>query len=143
MRKVFSVSSLILGILFFVVFIVAACSAYYLTAGVFVTAELAALYAGLGFLGAFAVVFRGYIFSTLFYIGCALGWATGHYVSTLEGDFAPTAGVITTFFLIGCFALVGFILEMRRLRRRRRKRMEQRQAEWLADEQRKKALLAE
>jgi len=141
-RKVFSVSSLILGITFFAVFIVAACAAYYLTAGVFVTAELAVLYAALGLLGALAVVVRGYIFAVLFYIGCALGWATGYYVSTLEGDFAPTAGVITTFFVIGCFTLVGLVVEMRRIRHRRHDRMEHRQTEWIAQEQRQSELLA-
>lgn len=143
MRKIFSIFSLILGIVFFAIFMVAACAAYYLTAGVFVTARLAVLYAGLGLLGAFSIVFRGYMFSALFYIGCALGWVTGRYVSTLEGEFAPTAGVIATFFLIGCFALVGLILEIGRLKRRRRKRAERRQAEWLAEEQRQNMLLAE
>ncbi len=143
MRKIFSVSSLILGIIFFAIFIVAACAAYYLTAGVFVTSELAILYAALGLMGALAVVFRGYIFAVLFYIGCALGWATGHYISTLEGDFAPTAGVIATFFLIGCFGLVGLLLEIGRLRRRRRRKAEQRETERQAEQQRQNELMAE
>jgi F0F1-type ATP synthase assembly protein I len=143
MRKVFSVSSLIVGIFFFVIFMVAAAAAYYLTAGVFVSANLAILYAALGLCGALAVVFHRYIFAVLFYIGCALGWATGHYIGTLSGDFAPTAGVIATFFLIGCFALIGFTLEVRRVRRSLRKKAEQKEADRLAEEQRQKAVIAE
>jgi hypothetical protein len=141
MGKVFRVSSLIVGLVFFAVFMVAACAAYYLTAGVFVTSSMAALYAALGLLGALSMVLRAYIFASLFYIGCALGWATGHYVSTLQGDFAPTAGVIATFFLIGCFGLVGFLLEVGRLRRRLRRKAEKREAERQAEKL--KLLLAE
>jgi len=141
-RKLFSVSSLILGIIFFAVFMVAAVAVYYLTAGVFVTSRVAMLYTVLGLLGALAVVLRQYIFATLFYIGCALGWASGHYVSTLEGEFTATAGVITTFFLIGCFALVGLVLEVRRLRRRLRRKAEERRLERQAEKQRQAAVPA-
>jgi len=143
MNKVFRLSSLIFGIVFFAVFMTAACVAYYMTAGVFVTANLAALYAVLGALGALAIMFRRYLFASFFYTGCALGWATGHYVSTLKGDFAPTAGVIATFFLIGAFSLVGLILEWGLFRRRSRKKAEQRQAEREAEERRQQALLAD
>lgn len=143
MNKVFRLSSLIFGIIFFAVFMTAACVAYYLTAGVFVNANLAALYAVLGALGAFAIMFRRYLFAGFFYTGCALGWLTGHYVSTLKGEFAPTAGVIATFFLIGAFSLVGLILEWGLFKRRRRKKAEQREAERQAEERRQLALIAE
>lgn len=143
MSKVFRLSSLITGIVVFAIFMAAACIAYYMTAGVFVDANLAILYAVLGALGALAMMFRRYLFSILFYIGCALGWMTGHYVSTLKGEFAPTAGVITTFFLIGAFSLVGLIAEFGLFRRRRRKKAERQEAERLAEERRQQALLEE
>ncbi|NLF35118.1 MAG: hypothetical protein GX585_04045 [Clostridiales bacterium] len=129
MRRVFSTSSLILGIVFFVLFMVAACVAYYMTAGVFVTSELAILYAVLGILGALGAVFRLFLFSGLFYAGCVLGWLTGRFVGSLEGAFAPKAGVICTFFLIGVFSLLGILLEVKRQKRRHRKRAAQRERE--------------
>lgn len=143
MNKVFRLSSLIMGILFFAIFMALACIAYYMTAGVFVDANLAVLYAVLGALGALAMMFRRYLFAVLFYVGCALGWVTGHYVSTLKGEFAPTAGVIATFFIIGAFSLVGLISEFGLFRRRRRKKAERQEAERLAEERRQQALLAE
>ncbi len=118
-----------MGILFFAIFMALACIAYYMTAGVFVDANLAVLYAVLGALGALAMMFRRYLFAVLFYVGCALGWVTGHYVSTLKGEFAPTAGVIAPFFIIGAFSLVGLISEFGLFR--------------LAEERRQQALLAE
>lgn len=139
MRKIFSVSSLILGVIFFVLFIVAACAAYYLTAGEFVSDKVAILYVALGLLGAIGVVFRAYVFAFLFYVGCALGWMTGHYVATLEGDFSDTAGVITTFFLIGVFALIGLLLQISHIKRRRRKKEKRQEAEERKEAERQEA----
>jgi len=139
MRKLCSVSSLILGIVLFAGFTAAACLAYYTTAGVFVTAQLAALYAALGLLGALAVVFRWYTFAFLFYAGCALGWAAGNYIGSLNGDFAPTAGVITASFLMCAFALVGLILEVGRQKNRMRRKAARREAERQAEQARRQA----
>lgn len=141
MRKIFSTSTLILGIIFFVLFMVAACAAYYMTAGVFVTSQIAILYAALGLLGALGVVFRFYVFSILFYIGCALGWMSGQYIASLQGDFAPQAGVISTFFMIGAFSIIGLLFEIKRQRRRLRKKAEAKEAERMAEDARKQQAL--
>ncbi len=141
MRKIFSTSTLILGIVFFVLFMVAACAAYYMTAGVFVTSQIAILYAALGLLGALGVVFRFYVFSILFYLGCALGWMSGQYIASLQGDFAPQAGIISTFFMIGAFSLIGLLFEIKRQRRHLRKKAEAREAERMAEEARKQQAL--
>lgn len=136
MKKYLNGPSILVGLVCFAVFMVAASAFYYLTAGVFVSAELATLYAVLAALGALAVVFHRFLFSIFFYIGCLLGWLSGQYVGGLEGSFAPTAGIITAFFLIAVFALIGTYLEYRHIRRgiqrararRERKQQEEREA---------------
>ena len=106
-KKSFSSATLLTGVAAFIVFLVAACAAYYMTAGVFVTAQIAAVYAVLGALGALALLFRRKLFALFFYVGCVLGWLSGNFVGGLEGDFAPTAGLICTFGLILLFAACG------------------------------------
>ncbi|NCB62930.1 MAG: hypothetical protein EOM52_04840 [Clostridia bacterium] len=140
-KKLFSGPVLLCGLLAFVLFMVAACAAYYFTAKVFVTAELAVLYAVLGLLGGLALVFRRRLFAAFFYIGCILGWLTGNFVASLEGAFAPTAGVICTFFLIAVFALIGGALEWSLWKRRRAKEIRRREKQRQEDESREKALL--
>lgn len=137
-QKSFSSATLLTGVAAFIVFLVAACAAYYMTAGVFVTAQIAAVYAVLGALGALALLFRRKLFALFFYVGCVLGWLSGHFVGGLEGDFAPTAGLICTFGLILLFAVLGSVLEWKAFRRRRRKeqaRLERQQKEDAAREE--------
>ena len=134
----FSSATLLTGVAAFIVFLVAACAAYYTTAGVFVTAQIAAVYAVLGALGALALLFRRKLFALFFYVGCVLGWLSGNFVGGLEGDFAPTAGLICTFGLILLFAVLGGVLEWKAFRRRRRKeqaRLERQQKEDAAREE--------
>lgn len=137
-KKSFRSATLLTGVVAFLVFLVAACAAYYMTAGVFVTAQIAAVYAVLGALGALALLFRRKLFALFFYVGCVLGWLSGNFVSGLEGDFAPTAGLICTFGLILLFAVLGSVLEWKAFRRRRRKeqaRLERQQKEDAAREE--------
>ena len=71
-------------------------------------------------------------------MGCVLGWLSGNFVGGLEGDFAPTAGLICTFGLILLFAVLGGVLEWKAFRRRRRKeqaRLERQQKEDAAREE--------
>ena len=79
-QKSFSSATLLTGVAAFIVFLVAACAAYYTTAGVFVTAQIAAVYAVLGALGALALLFRRKLFALFFYVGCVLGWLSGNFV---------------------------------------------------------------
>lgn len=142
-KKLINGPLLLSGLIAFVLFMVAGCAAYYLTAKVFISAELAVLYALLGLLGALALVLRRRIFAVLFYVGCALGWLTGHFVSSLEGSFAPTAGVICTFFLIAAFAVIGGALEWNLWQRKRAKDKARREQQRLEDEAREQALMDE
>lgn len=128
MRRIFSVASLIVAVVFFALFMTVACTAYYLTHGQFISSELAAIYAALGLLGALSVVLRRYLFSILFYLGCALGWGAGLWVGTLKGSFAPTAGNIASVFLICCFSLIGFTLEIKGVRKRQKVRRQEKEA---------------
>ncbi|MCI2106395.1 MAG: hypothetical protein LKK00_06685 [Intestinimonas sp.] len=129
MKKYLNGPSIFLGLICFAVFMVAACAFYYLTAGVFVSAEVAALYAALAALGGLAVIFCRFLFAIFFYIGCLLGWLSGRYIGSLEGAFAPTAGLICTFFLISVFSLIGVYLEYHRIRRSIRKSRARREQE--------------
>ena len=142
-KKSFSSATLLTGVAAFIVFLVAACAAYYMTAGVFVTAQIAAVYAVLGALGALALLFRRKLFALFFYVGCVLGWLSGNFVGGLEGDFAPTAGLICTFFLMAVFAFIGAWLEWKRFRHRRRKEKDRRERQQQEDEARERALLAQ
>lgn len=143
MKKYFSGPALLCALLAFLLFVVAACATYYWTAGVFVTARLALLYVVLGAAGALALLLRRVWFAFFFYIGCALGWAAGQFVGALEGDFAPTAGLICTFFLMAVFAFIGAWLEWKRFRHRRRKEKDRRERQQQEDEARERALLAQ
>lgn len=141
MKKYLNGPSLICALVAFTLFMVASCTAYYWTAGVFVTAQIAILYVVLGALGALALLLRRVWFSFFFYIGCLLGWASGRFVGGLEGEFAPTAGLICTFFLIAVCAAIGVALEWKRFQFRRRKDKAHREQQRQEDEERERRLL--
>lgn len=141
MKKYFSGPALLCALFAFLLFVVAACAAHYWTAGVFVTAQLALLYVILGAVGALALFLRRVWFALFFYIGCALGWAAGWFVGALEGDFAPTAGLICTYFLMAVFAIIGAWLECKHIRRRRQRERDRRERQRQEDEARERDLL--
>ena len=60
-------------------------------------------------------------------LGCGLGWGAGWFVSGLKGDFAPTAGTICTFFLIGLFALLGIIAQWQAMKKKLARRREEKE----------------
>ncbi len=142
-KKPFSTTTLLVGVVAFVLFLVAACAAYYVTTGVFVSAQIAGIYAVLGALGALALLFRMKLFPFFFYVGCVLGWLSGRFVGGLDGDFAPTAGLICTFGLILLFSLLGTLLEWKAFQRRRRKERERLERQQKEDAAREQALLAQ
>ncbi len=127
-RPFFTVARLAAALLCFAAFLVIGLAGYYLSAGEFVSAELAAVYCALDLVGAGAVLLRLGHFAVLYYIGCALGWAAGWFIAGLKGDFAPTAGAICTFFLIGVFSLFGAIAQWRAIRRKLARRREEKKA---------------
>lgn len=124
-RPFFTASNLAAALLCFAAFLAVGLGGYYAAVGEFVSARLAAVYAVLALVGGVAVLLRLRRFILLYYLGCALGWAAGWFISGLKGEFAPTAGTICTFFLIGVFALFGVILEGRGLKKRRARRKEE------------------
>lgn len=124
-RPFFTVSNLAAALLCFAAFLAVGLGGYYAAVGEFVSARLAAVYTVLALVGGVAVLLRLRRFTLLYYLGCALGWAAGWFISGLKGEFAPTAGTICTFFLIGVFALFGVILEGRGLKKRRARRKEE------------------
>lgn len=142
-KKPVSTATLLVGVVAFLIFLVAACAAYYVTTGVFVSAQIAGIYAILGALGALALLFRMKLFPLFFYVGCVLGWLSGRFVGGLDGDFAPTAGLICTFGLILFFSLVGTLLEWKAFQRRRRKDRERLERQQKEDTAREQALLAQ
>ena len=143
MKKIASGRTLILGVICFLVFLVAACGLYYVQNKVFPSGRLVTVYAVLGALGALALVFRRYAFAVLFWGGTVLGYAAGSYVGGLEGDFAPTAGLIV---LVGCivlFAVIGAAVEARRIGHGLRKAKQRAEQERAADAERQRRLMAE
>ena len=48
-------------------------------------------------------------------------------MSGLKGDFAPTAGTICTFFLIGLFALLGIIAQWQAMKKKLARRREEKE----------------
>lgn len=102
----------------FAAFMAVGLGAYYIKVGEFVSANLASLYALLALVGAAAVMLGLWRFVAFYYAGCALAWVCGGYVGGLEGEFAPTAGALTTGFLIAVFALLGLVLQWRTLRKK-------------------------
>jgi hypothetical protein len=143
MKKIIRVSSLLIGLVCFVAFMVLSCGAHYVTTGLFPDAEPVAVYAILAAIGGLSVIFRRYRFAILFYFGAVLGWLTGRFISGLEGSFAPTAALIATWFLIGVFALLGLLAEISHLKRAHRKKLARREKEQQADAQRQAALQKE
>lgn len=141
-KKYFNGPSLLCALLVFVLFVVAACSAHYWTAGVFVSAQAALLYVALAAVGALALLIRRVWFALFFYAGCVLGWASGRFVGSLEGEFAPTAGLICTFFLMAVFAAIGIALEWKRFRYRRRKERARREQQQREDLERERRVMA-
>lgn len=136
-RPIFTISRLVMALAFFVAFLVIGIGGDYYAAGELMSGELAAIYALLALLGALGVFFRLRRFSFLYYTGCIMGWGAGWFVAGLRGSFAPTAGTITTFFLIGVFALVGMLEQIRSFRVKRAKRKaEAEKAAALAEEER-------
>ena len=125
-RPFFTVSNLAAALLCFAAFLAVGLGGYYIVVGEFVSAELAAIYAVLALVGGIAVLLRLRRFTVLYYLGCALGWAAGWFVSGLKGAFAPTAGNICTFFLIGVFTLFGVIFEGKGMKKRMARRKEER-----------------
>lgn len=141
-KPLFTLKRFVTALVCFALFLVAGIGSYYMTAGEFVTADIAAIYLALALVGALGVFFRLWWFAALFYVGCALGWTSGVYVSSLKGDFAPTAGTICTFFLIAVFTLLGLMLQWKIGKKKRAKRKEQElQAALRAEEERKQAEL--
>ena len=124
-RPFFTVSNLAAAVLCFAAFLAVGLGGYYVVVGEFVSAELATIYTVLGLIGGAALLLRLRRFTVLYYLGCALGWAAGWFVSGLKGDFAPTAGNICTFFLIGVFTLFGVIFEGKGMKKRRTRRKEE------------------
>ncbi len=132
-----------LGVICFLVFLIAACGLYYVQNQVFPSGRLVTVYAVLGALGALALIFRRYAFACLFWGGTVLGYVSGSYVGGLEGDFAPTAGLIV---LVGCivlFTLIGVVVEAKRVARGRRKAKERQEQERAAETERQRKLMAE
>lgn len=128
-KPFFTTVNLVVSIVCLLVFLVAGVGAYYLMTGSFVSQSLAVVYAVLALAGALAVLFRRNRFAILYYVGCVMGWGVGQAISRLNGAFAPTAGVIVTFFFIGVFVLFGIIAEAKGIKRRRLKKREAKQAE--------------
>ncbi len=138
-RPRFTVADLVIALLCFGGFLIVGLWAYYTTVGEFVSAQLAGVYTILALVGALSMLLRLRWFSLLYYLGCALGWAAGGFVAGLKGDFAPTAGLIVTFFLIAVFALFGAIAQWRSWKRRSLRRREEKERERLREEQAQKA----
>lgn len=141
-KPLFTLRRFVTALACFALFLVVGIGAYYMTAGEFVTADIAFIYVALSLVGALGAFFRLRWFAVLFYLGCALGWTSGVYISSLNGDFAPTAGTIATFFLIGVFTLLGAMCQWKASKKKRAKRREQElQAALKAEEERKQAEL--
>ena len=141
-RPLFTAANLVSAIVSFAAFLAIGLTGYYLSAGEFVSAQLAVVYAALALAGAMAVFLRLYRFTLLYYAGCALGWGAGWFIAGLKGDFAPTAGTICTFFIIAVFAVFGMLAQFKSLKKRRERRKEaEAQAAAQAEEARKQAEL--
>lgn len=141
-KPLFTLRRFVTALVCFALFLVVGVGAYYMTAGEFVTADIAMIYVALALVGSLGAFFRLRWFAVLFYLGCALGWTSGVYISALKGDFAPTAGTISTFFLIAVFTLLGVMFQWKVSKKKRAKRKEQELQEALrAEEERKQAEL--
>lgn len=141
-KPLFTLRRFVTALVCFALFLVVGIGAYYMTAGEFVTADIAMIYVALALVGSLGAFFRLRWFAVLFYLGCALGWTGGVYISSLKGDFAPTAGTISTFFLIAVFTLLGVMFQWKASKKKRAKRKEQELQEALrAEEERKQAEL--
>ena len=141
-RPFFTASNLAAALLCFAAFLAVGLGGYYVVVGEFVSAQLAAIYTVLALVGGVAVLLRLRRFTVLYYLGCILGWAAGWFVSGLKGNFAPTAGMICTFFLIGVFTLFGVIFEGKGMKKRRvRRKEEQARAEAAAETARREGEL--
>lgn len=141
-KPLFTLRRFVTALICFGAFLVVGIGAYYMTAGEFVTADIAMIYVALALVGALGAFFRLRWFAVLFYVGCILGWVSGGYISSLKGEFAPTAGTICTFFLIAVFTLLGAMCQWKTIKKRRAKRREQEhQAALKAEEERKQAEL--
>lgn len=126
-RTRFGVANLVWALVSFGIFMAVGLTGHYMAVGEFVTAELAGTYAILALVGAAAVLLRLWRFTLFFYLGCGLGWGAGWFVSGLKGDFAPTAGTICTFFLIGLFALLGIIAQWQAMKKKLARRREEKE----------------
>lgn len=141
-KPLFTLRRFVTALVCFALFLVVGIGAYYMTAGEFVTADIAMIYVALALVGSLGAFFRLRWFAVLFYLGCALGWISGVYISALKGDFAPTAGTISTFFLIAVFTLLGVMCQWKAIKKKRARRKEQELQEALrAEEERKQAEL--
>lgn len=141
-KPLFTLRRFVTALVCFALFLVVGIGAYYMTAGEFVTADIAMIYVALALVGSLGAFFRLRWFAVLFYLGCALGWTSGVYISALKGDFAPTAGTISTFFLVAVFTLLGVMFQWKAIKKKRARRKEQELQEALrAGEERKQAEL--
>lgn len=141
-KPLFTLRRFVTALVCFALFLVVGIGAYYMTAGEFVTADIAMIYVALALVGSLGAFFRLRWFAVLFYLGCALGWTSGVYISALKGDFAPTAGTISTFFLIAVFTLLGVMCQWKAIKKKRARRKKQELQEALrAEEERKQAEL--
>lgn len=143
MKKYFNGPALLSALLALALFVAAAGAARYWDTGVFMGAQEALVYVILGAAGALALLLRRVLLAFLFYVGCGLGWLAGRYIGSLNGDFAPTAGLIATFFLIALFTLLGLSLEWSLFRRRRKKAKSRRERQQQEDEERERKLIQE
>lgn len=143
MKKYLNGPSLLSALLSFILFVAAAGAAHYWANGVFMSARVALVYVILGAVGALALLLRRIWLALFFYAGCVLGWLAGRYIGSLNGEFAPTAGLIATFFLIGVFTLLGLGLEWKFFQHHRKKVKARRERQQQEDAEREQQLLQE
>lgn len=117
MNKITNFKALITAMILYAVFLVLICGLYYIDKGVFVSAEFAMRYAVIGAVGAVPILFRRYFFGILFLCGGLLGYIIEGFFSSLEGSFAPTAGLIANLSVLVIFTIVGLAIEVWRIRR--------------------------
>lgn len=121
-KPLFTMRRVVTALICFAAFLLVSMGGFYMSAGEFVSANLAAIYAALALVGALAVFFRMRRFAFFYYMGCVLGWVAGWYISGLKGEFAPTFGTICTIAFIAVFSVLGLMSQWDGWKKRREKR---------------------
>ena len=121
-KPLFTMRRFVTALICFAAFLLVSMGGYYVSAGEFVSARLAAIYAALALVGALAIFFRMRRFAFFYYMGCGLGWVVGWYISGLKGEFAPTFGTICTIGFIAVFSVLGLMSQWDGWKKRREKR---------------------